>query len=79
MQETGTVKWFHRAKGYGFIIPKNGGSDVMFFGDAVLTRTMIPGEGMTVSYRLYESPKGARASDVSIVNEGKCPMCGRGE
>ena len=25
---TGTVKWFNKQKGYGFIAPENGGADV---------------------------------------------------
>ncbi|MEC8020389.1 MAG: cold shock domain-containing protein, partial [Pseudomonadota bacterium] len=24
----GTVKWFNNAKGYGFIVPENGGDDL---------------------------------------------------
>ena len=26
--QTGTVKWFNNAKGYGFIVPEGGGDDV---------------------------------------------------
>ena len=76
--ETGTIKLYFPAKGYGFITPDKGGADVMFFGDALLDKNAVPERDMRVAYRLYtHETKGLRAADVRIhAPGGKCPLCG---
>ncbi len=53
---TGTVKWFNPTKGFGFIQPTNGGSDV-FVHISALERAQINNlnEGQTVTFDLEES------------------------
>jgi CspA family cold shock protein len=50
---TGTVKWFNATKGFGFIQPESGGSDV-FVHISALERAGIStlNEGQRVSYEL---------------------------
>lgn len=50
---TGTVKWFNTVKGYGFIAPDAGGSDV-FVHITALQEAGIRGldEGQKVTYEL---------------------------
>ncbi|HYD67121.1 cold-shock protein [Azospirillum sp.] len=59
----GTVKWFNGTKGYGFIQPDNGGSDVFVHISAVARAGMQGlGEGQKVSYEEHRDPKRGKSS-----------------
>ena len=59
----GTVKWFNSAKGYGFIQPAGGGSDVFVHISAV-ERAGLQGlaDGQRVSYDEERDPKKGKMS-----------------
>ena len=61
---TGTVKWFNRAKGYGFIEPEEGGKDAFVHISAV-QRAGLPGlrEGQKVQYELVEGQNGRMSAE----------------
>ncbi len=64
----GTVKWFNDAKGFGFIAPEGGGSDVFVHFSAISSkgfRTLQ--EGQRVSFVVSQGPKGAQTSAVTPV------------
>ena len=65
----GTVKWFNNTKGFGFIQPQDGGSDV-FVHITALTQAGIQTlqEGQTVSYELTTSRGRTSASNLKIVS-----------
>lgn len=59
---TGIVKWFNPNKGYGFIQPDNGGSDVFVHISAVEKAGLNSlGEGQKVSYDML-SQKGKQSA-----------------
>ena len=63
----GTVKWFNSAKGYGFITPDNGGSDV-FVHISAAERAGLNGlnDGQKVSYDEERDPKKGKSSAVNL-------------
>lgn len=67
---TGTVKWFNRSKGYGFIEPDEGGSDVFVHISAVskagLTRL---DEGQKVSYELATTNGRTSAAELKLIDQ----------
>ena len=61
----GTVKWFHRSGGYGFICPKDGKEDVFVFYPSIDTKgpqTLISGQA--VLFDSFESADGHKATRV---------------
>ena len=67
MRNSGTVKWFNDAKGYGFITTERG-EDVFVHFSAIQAkgfRTLA--EGAQVEFDLIEGPKGLQAANVMPV------------
>ena len=60
----GTVKFFNKSKGYGFIVPDDGGKDVFVHVNGLIDQIA---EGDKVSYDVEEGQKGPNAVNVKIV------------
>ncbi|MCB0918578.1 MAG: cold-shock protein [Actinobacteria bacterium] len=62
---TGTVKWFNPDKGYGFIAPSDGSSDVFaHFSGIVGSGHRNLEEGQQVTYDVEQGAKGLQATNI---------------
>ncbi len=64
---TGIVKWFNEEKGFGFITPDNGGSDVFVHFRAIQSdgfKTLA--EGQQVAFDIEQGQKGPQAANVTV-------------
>ncbi len=63
--QTGTVKWFSSAKGFGFICPDNGGEEIFAHYTCIQMdgyRTLKAGQ--KVNYSINVGPKGSHANNI---------------
>ena len=64
-RETGTVKWFNEAKGFGFISRADGPDVFVHFRAITGTGFRTLSEGQTVTLRVTQGQKGPHAEDVT--------------
>jgi cold shock protein len=62
--ETGTVKWFNDAKGYGFISRQNGEDVFVHFSAIQANGFRSLQEGQQVQFDVVKGPKGWQAENV---------------
>jgi len=67
VKETGTVKWFNAAKGFGFIQRENGEDVFVHFSAIAASGYKSLDEEARVSFEVKKGPKGLQAEDVNPV------------
>lgn len=66
-RQTGTVKWFNAAKGYGFIGRPDGEDVFVHFSAIKMDGYRRLEEGQKVEFSIEQGPKGLQAANVELV------------
>lgn len=77
---TGQVKWFNNAKGFGFILPEGGGSDLFVHYSAIRMdgyKTLKAGQA--VVFDTVEGPKGLHAANIQPLEDPSSTNTDAGE
>jgi len=66
-RQSGTVKWFNDAKGYGFITPEQGQDLFVHFRSIQGTGFKSLKEGQKVTFKVVQGQKGLQADEVQAL------------
>ena len=69
---TGQVKWFNNAKGFGFILPDDGGADLFAHYSAISMdgyKTLKAGQ--LVTFDAVDGPKGLHAANIQAAESAR--------
>lgn len=70
MAQSGTVKWFNPTKGFGFIVPEEGGNDVFVHISAVEQAGLSSlTEGQKIEFELQDNRGRQAAANLKVVEE----------
>lgn len=68
---SGTVKWFNNAKGFGFILPENGGEDLFaHYSSIEMEGYKTLKAGQAVEFDVVKGDKGMHATHIRVANSG---------
>jgi len=66
--QTGTVKWFNEAKGFGFITPDQGGEDLFaHFSQIQANGFRVLKETQRVEFEVVRGDKGLQANKIRVI------------
>ena len=68
-KETGVVKWFNAAKGYGFIRRSDGDDVFVHYSAIQMSGYRTLEEGLEVDFEVQEGPKGPQAVNVTTASK----------
>ena len=66
---TGKVKWFDSKKGYGFILPDEGGEIFVHYTGIIAEGFKARTEGQRVEFEIGGNEKGQQAVNVTVVKK----------
>lgn len=70
----GTVKWFNNAKGFGFILPQDGGEDLFAHYSAIeMDGYKTLKAGQSVVFEVIQGPKGLHATQIRNAETAQPP------
>ena len=66
----GKVKWFNNAKGFGFIVPEEGGEDIFgHYSTIQMEGYRSLKAGQEVTFEVQQGPKGLHAENIGLVED----------
>lgn len=69
--QTGIVKWFNNAKGFGFILPEGGGGDIFAHYSSInMEGYKTLKAGQAVKFETVNGPKGLHATNIHSLTDG---------